>query len=159
MSWLCNACGQEVSFQVKAIARGPLDSDLSLQQLVPWEITIEVDEDPGLPNVAVTNGPQISKDYFFAADNVTRLDRPEFTASLSISWVPTCVQTRDYQVHLTAKNVQGSVTKRFHLSVVAPSPELIGFDESPLVSRIGCPEKLTVVSPLCFGRILSFTFK
>lgn len=65
------------------------------------------------------------------------------------------------------------MTKRFHLSVVAPSPELVGFDATPQVlrylprralrrprhsrsvwryqiSRIGCPVNLTAVIPeLC----------
>lgn len=135
-----------MSFELRAVARGPLDEALTIQQLEPWEITLEVDEDPGLPNVAVVTGPRTTADYKFASDNVTRLGNPDFTAQIAVSWVPTCVQTRDYNVHLTARNVVGFVTKRFHLSVVAPSPELVGFDATPQISRIGCPVNLTAVA-------------
>jgi hypothetical protein len=112
--------GLEVAFEVRARDR---NSD---EQLL-----LRVAYDPGLPNFATISPP--SSDGFGSA-----------LVSRSFAWTPTCKQARRHSIVFDAA-AGGLITQQHvQVTVVAPTPVLIGFNSSTLLSAPGCEVEMVV---------------
>ena len=112
--------GLQVSFDVRARDRNR-DEALLLQ----------VAYDPGLPNFAVVSPP--SSDGLGSV-SVTR----------SFTWTPTCMQARKHNIVFEATAGGSKSLQRVGINVLVPSPVLIAFDSSLLVSAPGCTVQMTL---------------
>jgi hypothetical protein len=106
--------GVKVSFDVRARDRNS-DEKLLLQ----------VAYDPGLPNFATVSPP--TSDGLGSA-----------LVARSFAWTPSCQQARRHSVVFEAISAGSKSQQRVRISVVVPTPVLIEFDSSLLVSAPGC---------------------
>uniref|UniRef100_A0A6U2FUY5 LysM domain-containing protein n=1 Tax=Hemiselmis andersenii TaxID=464988 RepID=A0A6U2FUY5_HEMAN len=128
---------------MKVFARGVnLDPVENQAQYRP---VLAPEEDPGLPNLAqVSDAVQTTTEYKNAANQT--IDFPDFTESRTFTWTPHCEQADTYKVRFTVTNAQGSVTKPVQFTVLSPSPEIVAFDSTPIVTNVGCAVSISIDS-------------
>eukprot|EP00285_Hemiselmis_virescens_P003695 CAMPEP_0173414134 /NCGR_PEP_ID=MMETSP1356-20130122/83720_1 /TAXON_ID=77927 ORGANISM="Hemiselmis virescens, Strain PCC157" /NCGR_SAMPLE_ID=MMETSP1356 /ASSEMBLY_ACC=CAM_ASM_000847 /LENGTH=388 /DNA_ID=CAMNT_0014376259 /DNA_START=95 /DNA_END=1261 /DNA_ORIENTATION=- len=101
------------------------------------------EEDPGMPNLAQMSDAVKTLVEYKNSANLT-IDLPDFTESRTFTWTPHCEQADTYRVLFSAKNVQGTVTKPVQFTVLPPSPEIVAFDPSPIVTNVGCAVSISI---------------
>ncbi len=112
--------GLRVSFDVRARDRNNDET-----------VLLQVAYDPGLPNFAAVSPPTSDG---LGSVFVTR----------SFAWTPTCRQARQHSVVFEAISGGSKTQQRVNVRVVAPTPTLIEFDSSLMVSAPGCSVQLVL---------------
>ena len=109
---------------------------------------ILVDDDPGMPNLAILSIPAFRNLTFKNALGL-EYDGPEMYTTVNLSWQPGCSldpERNRYDINFYAKNNGGSIST-FLLRIYISYPEPIWVSNTTSIStRIGCPERITMVA-------------